>query len=311
MISQVLDPSRSSLTLMHVQIIGCGYLGLRAARGWTGTHRVSALTRSPDRAREWERTGIEPVLGDLMQPDSLRQLPDCDLCLYAVGHDRNSPHSKHAVYLDGLRHVLTEYRSREASSGTTKLPRLIYISSSSVYGQEQGELVNEDSACTPTTEGGQICLAAEQVVREFYPVGNSVSSNRATILRLSGIYGPGRLIGRIDQLRQGIPQGANPDAWLNLIHVDDAAQAIWKLAAAPSAEDLYLLSDERPLRRREFYEALAAAVQAPPPRFAEAAESPVNKRCDSRRIREQLNLQLTWPNALDALPQLLAEMTAL
>jgi nucleoside-diphosphate-sugar epimerase len=277
---------------MHVLIIGCGYLGLRAARVWIARqHAVTALTRSPDRANEWANLGINPVLGDVMEPNTLAGLPEADACLYAVGFDRSGGHEKRDVYVNGLRNVLRVIEQR--------IPRLIFISSSSVYGQDQGEIVDESSPTRPLTEGGRICLEAEQVVREFYPEGKL--QRPAVILRLAGIYGPGRLIGRIDQLRQRIPISANPRAWLNLIHVDDAVQAVLELADEAPAATTFLLSDNHPLRRGEFYETLARLVGAPAPVFESLDEASLNKRCDSSRILRELGIVLRYPTASEGL----------
>ena len=276
----------------HVLIIGCGYVGHRLARYWRAHDvRVTALTRSPDRARGFERDGIHPCLGDVLQPETLANLPPADLCVHAVGYDRHSPHGKRDVYVDGLNNVLTVIHDR--------IPRLIYVSSSSVYGQDAGETVTESSPCEPIKEGGRICLAAEQLIHEFFP-GTS-SSRIATILRLAGIYGPGRLIGRIDQLRQGRVISGRPDAWLNLIHVDDVVAALAQLATHPAASATYLLSDEFPVQRQAFYEALAELADAPPPAFAEDSLS-LNKRCNSSLIRTELGLRLQYPTYKQGLP---------
>ena len=111
---------------MHVLIVGCGYVGVRAAREWLQRGvAVSALTRSPSRAEELQGLGITPVVGDVLDPESLTALPGADVCLYAVGLDRGAGHDQRTVYVDGLCNVLTEL--------SPHVPRLIYLSSTSVY----------------------------------------------------------------------------------------------------------------------------------------------------------------------------------
>jgi nucleoside-diphosphate-sugar epimerase len=283
---------------MHILIIGCGYVGLRAARQWLERgETVSALTRSPLRADEWREMGMSPIVGDVLDPDSLRQLPAADLCLYAVGFDRSAPDAKRSVYVEGLRNVLTATASR--------IPRLIYVSSTSVYGQSRGEWVNEESPCEPESEGGRICLEAEQVIREFDRRAecgpDTIASRRSVILRSAGIYGPGRLIGRREQFRKQEPLPGNPDAWLNLIHVEDLVQIILLLAEWDGGATTYLACDSRPVRRREFYEALAVRMGTPPPRFSSESESSLNKRCDSTRLRRELGLELRFPTIHEGL----------
>ncbi len=142
---------------MRILIVGCGYLGLRAAQMWDEQGaEIVAVTRSPVRAAEWSSRGWEPVVGDITQPETLANIKPIDFCLYAVGYDRHTEHSKRAVYIDGLRFTLQQLRR--------KTPRLLYISSSSVYGQDDGTWVDETSPCEPRTESGQICLEAEHLL---------------------------------------------------------------------------------------------------------------------------------------------------
>jgi nucleoside-diphosphate-sugar epimerase len=264
---------------------------------------VSALTRSPERAGELAALGIAPVVGDVLAPDTLQQLPEADLCLWAVGSDRRSGADQRSVYVDGLENVL---RALPA-----EVRHLIYVSSTSVYGQNQGEWVNEESPTVPQSPGGVICLAAEQVIPRVFL--NSSSSRQATIVRLAGIYGPGRLIGRLEQLSAGVPQSGNPEAWLNLIHVSDIVQGLQHLAertqngplSAREALETFVFSDGTPLTRRDFYSALAAQAGCPAPVFSNPETPDRNKRIDSRRIRETLGLQPGYPDARAALAELL------
>ena len=94
---------------MRGLIIGCGYLGRRVAAQWRlAGHAVTALTRSPENAQTLQALGIDPILGDVLEPASLRPLPSADCVLYAVGHDKRAAPSKREVYRDGLGNVLRE-----------------------------------------------------------------------------------------------------------------------------------------------------------------------------------------------------------
>lgn len=278
---------------MHILIIGCGYVGKRFAaqaleRGW----QVSALTRSHQRAEELTAMGIQPVIGNVLDVESLQGLPQADLCLYAVGYDRSASDEKRDVYVSGLKNVLTEINDT--------IPRLIYVSSTSVYGESSGAWVDEKTDPQPANESGEICLAAEQVVRSFYPIEDE--SRNGTIVRLSGIYGPGRLIGRKEQLRDGKPISGNPNGWLNLIHIDDILQALFRVADSPSKSPLYLLSDEHPNRRIEFYSELAKQLGTPSPVMPDDPTNKLGKRCDSSLIRKELDLKLLRPTIQEGIP---------
>src|SRR6478609_3800381 len=117
--SSLIVPSRTNL------ILGCGYLGRRVAQLWmAGGQPVAALTRR--NGDQLAALGIVPVRGDVLEPESLRGLPEAETVLYAVGLDRTSGRSMHEVYIQGLGNVLDRLKSCR---------RFIYVSSTSVYGQ--------------------------------------------------------------------------------------------------------------------------------------------------------------------------------
>ncbi|MEZ6046367.1 MAG: NAD-dependent epimerase/dehydratase family protein [Planctomycetaceae bacterium] len=178
---------------MSSLIIGCGYLGNRVAKRWLAKGReVVCLTRSASRAESLRQKGLLPLVGDVTQPDSLAPLGErnYETVLYAVGYDRTAGPSKRDVYLSGLQNVLEKVRRRGQ--------RFIYISSTSVYGVSDGSWVDELTQTNPATESGEICLEAEEIVRQTF-LDSKVS---CSILRLAGIYGPDRLLRKVDQLRQ-------------------------------------------------------------------------------------------------------------
>ena len=273
-------------------IFGCGFLGLRVAQQWRergGT--VTAVTRNTEKAVQLTAHGIEPFLADLMRPETLTALPSVSRVLYCVGYDRSSSWSKESLYVDGLTHVLDAMQGR--------LDRFVYVSSTSVYGQDDGSWIDETSATEPTTDGGRICLAAEQRLRERV--------KHATILRMSGLYGPDRILARVNQLHAGEPIGGNPEAWLNLIHGDDSARTCVAALTVPSPGPLYLVSDDRPLTRREYFTALAERVAAPSPVFSGASTSRhtpdgLNKRCRNERVKRELGLEWQYPEIAQGLP---------
>jgi nucleoside-diphosphate-sugar epimerase len=296
---------------MHWLIIGCGYVGSRVARAvLQAGGRVSATTRSAERAAELQRLGIAPIVADLTRPETLAALPKADVWLHVVAPDRDSPLPRRALTVDALRDLLT------LAGGRTK--RLIHISTTSVYGTADGSWVDELSPCEPATEAGQLALEAEQLVAQF--AARNGSRCLATILRPAGIYGPGRLIARIDQLRERVVLSGLAESWLNLIHVDDLLQVILRVADAERPDPLYLVSDDRPITRRDFYGEVARLMQTPLPCFAftdNQAASPsegapaavsngrtqgLNKRCRNTKIREELGIELIYPTAYDGLP---------
>ena len=157
-------------------VVGCGS-GPRVARGLAAGQTVYAMTRSAERAEEFRQSGLRPILAEVTRPETLQRLPEVETLFFAVGYDRRSGKSRQEVYVAGLRNVLDEL-----SSGTK---RVIFASSTGVYGQTEGAEVDEDSPCRPTRDAGLALLAAEAVLRE-HRLGP-----RSIVLRLAGLYGPG------------------------------------------------------------------------------------------------------------------------
>jgi len=273
---------------MRTLIFGCGYLGHRVAARLVGTGgSVSAVTRSDDRAAVLRGTGIEPLVADIMTPASLLNLPAVDRVLYCVGFDRSGAHSKRDTYVGGLSNVL---------AALPDACEITYVSSTSVYGQADGEWIDEDSATEPATEGGKICLEAEQLL----------SDRNASIVRLAGIYGPDRVLRKIDSLRTAEPIAGNPDSYLNLIHVADAARLVHRVLDQPQRAPVYLGCDGHPATRRDFYSALARLLKAAEPAFdptlpARHGNGGINKRCRSRLLAS-LSFEPDYPGYTDGLP---------
>lgn len=262
-------------------ILGCGYLGRRVAALWQAQGRhVAAVSRRPEHLSQ----GVEPIVCDIVRPDSMSRLPNVETVLYAVGFDRASGTTMREVYVAGLANVLD------------KLPaprRFIYVSSASVYGQTDGGWVDESAAAEPGEESGRIVLEAENLLRARMP--------SAMILRFAGIYGPGRLL-RQRAIETGEPIAASADKWLNLIHVDDGARAVVNAEERGQAGRIYNVCDDHPVRRRYFYQALARLLNAPEPRFiAPPPDRPpphesAHRRLSNRRLKEELGLELRYPD---------------
>lgn len=279
---------------MKKLILGCGYLGRRVAQAWlAGGQEVLALTRSSQRAGEFAASGIRPLVGDVTSSLDLSDCDDIDTVLFAVGFDRAAGKGIHDVYVEGIRRTLDQL---------PMLPRrFIYISSTGVFAQNDGQWVDENSACEPVREGGRACLAAEDLLRQ-HAIGQ-----RAIILRLAGIYGPGRLP-KLQDVIAGKPVASAPDGYLNLIHVDDAVQVVLAAEEQLSPPELLLVSDGHPVLRNEYYGELARLTNSPPPRFepalaeaASAARGTTDKRIDSARLRERLRMTYRFPSYVEGL----------
>lgn len=172
---------------MSTLIVGCGYLGQRiGARLHDRGERVYGTVRSPNRGTEIAGQGVEPIIADVLDLDSLRRLPAIECVFYCVGFDRSAGAAMRTVYVDGLQNVL--------DSLPNSVSRFVYAGSSGVYGQTDGEWVDESSPTHPQHESGKVCLEAEQLVRNW--ADSRPSPVSAVILRYAGLYGPDRVVRR-------------------------------------------------------------------------------------------------------------------
>lgn len=272
-------------------IIGCGYLGKRVAEIWAnGGDRIHVTTRSQSRARQFLDFGWTPLVCDVTQPDTLQELPDVEIVVFAVGMDRTQPQSMHDVYVNGLRNVLDRL---------SRPQRFIYISSSGVYGQTDGAWIDETCPVGPLSSSGMIVSEAETVLREAIP--------DAIVLRFAGIYGPDRGIRRTD-IVEGRPIETDPDKWLNLIRVEDGARAV--LAAATNAQPgtTFNICDDEPVRRRDFYREMARQLGAAVPTFVAPTgrakeRNKANRRIRNNRMKSELMVTLQYPTYREGLAE--------
>lgn len=287
-------------------------MGHRVARRWKDAgDRVIVVTRSLERARQLAAEGLIAIVADIARAETLAPLSDLadddavDTLLFAVGFDRRQGGSQtiREVYEGGLQNVL----SRMAPDSG----RVIYISTTGVYGNAGGARVDESTRPDPQRDGGRASLAAEEVLVR-HPLGRN-----AVILRLAGLYGPGR-IPYLEALRRGEPLAAPSRGTLNLIHVEDAAATVLSAQALPSFTDgprIYCVSDGNPVERGEFYREIARRIGSPEPTFvppeagsSRAARAQTDRRIDNRRMREALQVSFTYPDYRAGLNSILSHL---
>ncbi len=282
-------------------IFGCGYLGSRVAQRWLSQgHQVYAVTRSPQRATHLVAAGLTPLVADVLRPDTLTALPPAETVLFAVGHDQSTGYSTLQLHADGLKNVLSVLNP-------DIVQRVIYISSTGVYGKTGGEIVDEDTPCEPMRDGGRASLEAERQLQS-HPMGA-----KGLVLRLAGIYGPGR-VPRRDELLAGKPIVASPVGYLNLIHVDDAADVVLSVEQRAQPPRTYVVCDNHPTVRREYFEEIAKIYGAPQPRFQTAGvnenpRSASDKRASNARLTREIGVSLSFPSFREGLAAILRAET--
>jgi len=280
-----------------VLIFGCGYLGRVYGRlAVQAGMSVYATTRDPSRAYRLKKDGFQPIVADWTDRRTLAKLPQVPRVLVAVSYDSDSGRSRYDSQFGGFRNLL---------SVIDENVNVCYISTTGVYHQTDGRWVDERSPTRPTREGGKVHLQAESLLHRFRP------DSPWSILRLAGIYGPGR-VPRIASVMEGRPIASDQNGFLNLVHVQDAARAVhaaWNRAQ----RRVYAVCDDEPMRRADFYREIASQTDSPNPTFvppsaksSRSQRSESNKRIWNRRLKQDLLPQLAYPTYRHGLAQILA-----
>lgn len=259
-----------------IAILGAGYVGselarLAIARGW----RVAALTRNPARAESLRALGCdEVVVADIATDAWHAQLPG------PYSHVVNCT-SPGGGGIEGYRHSCVR-GSESVGRWLVGKPRgtIVLTSSTGVYPQGEGATIDE-SAPTETGEGrGGLLRAAERIIE----AGAAKAGWRWFVLRLAGIYGPGRHH-LLDQVRSGGPLTGDPATRLNLIHRDDICSAILACLESPAGSEVFNLSDNSPHSRGEVAEWISEQLALPKPMFAgPGAPNPFARRATPHRV---------------------------
>ncbi len=275
---------------LRLVIFGCGYVG--GALGQAARARgvaVTALTRNPAKAAELEAAGIATVVGELADSAWHDRIPaGADWVANTVSAAEPTVEGYRRSYVDGMRSILAW-----AGKGGRPVGTLAYTSSTGVYPQGGGAVVDESASTDGASPTGRVLVEAENLLR----AAPASAVARSFVLRLAGIYGPGRHH-LLDALRAGAATlSGEADFRLNLAHRDDIVAALLAAFAAPpeTAGAVFNVSDDAPATRREVVAWLAERLGRPMPAFAGAAASvrkggsaAPDRVIRSRRIREAL-----------------------
>ena len=273
-----------------VVIVGCGDIGRRVADRWAGIP-VRGLVRSAASAEQLQQAGITAIQANLDAPASLQDLPVANALVYYF-----APPPTSGATDPRMAHFL-------AAMDPATLPnRIVYISTSGVYGDRGGEVVNEDTPPNPQVDRARRRYDAEQQIRRF----GQEHGIAVVILRVGGIYGPGRLPRK--RLEDRIPiihEHLAPST--NRIHAEDLAQICVAAAQRGRADTVYNVSDGTDSNMTEYFNTVADFLELPrPPTIDwEEAERSLStgmlsylkesRRMDNRRMLEELEVELKYP----------------
>lgn len=284
------------MTASRILIAGCGDLGCELARRLLaadpGQQKPEIIGLRRDTARL--PAGVVPVAADVTQAASLQSLTAFapDVLVYAVAAHSQTDDNYHAHYVQGLRNVL------QALAPAGSLRRVLFVSSTRVYGQQTDRLLDESSLPLPADFGGRRLLEAEALLQEL--------ACPATVLRFSGIYGPGRE--RMLRLARDPLSWPPHNSWSNRIHRDDGAAfiayLIQRVLSGRALEDCYVVTDSLPVSQHEVLHWLAAQLGIEPlPAAIPAVTS--GKRLGNQRL-QQTGFQLRYPDYRSGYASLMA-----
>jgi nucleoside-diphosphate-sugar epimerase len=284
-------------------------------------HEVWGTSRSPQKCRRFSERGWKPILFDWHRhpdPEFANEdrpteawpevdWPEVDWVAIAVSHspvENLPPEQSHTRGLERLFGCLPPSWSR-----------CVYLSTTGVLAPgdssaDESPWLTESSPVDPRRPGAVAAAAAEQWLASRFGTSNKIS-----VLRLAGLYGPGRIPNE-NQLRTGDPLRVDPSTFLNLIHVEDAVGVMAAVFQHSSPPALLHCCDGNPVLRREYYEEICRAIGAPPPRFAGHLRSSVgshetkrgfgDKRVSNQLLRSSLGYAFRFPSFREGLLPLLA-----
>lgn len=283
-------------TPQRLLLAGAGDLCRRTARVLAGSGMdIYGVRRNPPPATM--DPGITWIAADLtclqraVLPEGITHV------LFAPTPDRRTAQAYQDVFLTALTRLLEQL-------DLDRLQRFLFVSSSAVYGANT-DWITERTPTVPEGFNGKILLEAERHLQTQLP-------DKSVRLRLSGLYGPGR-IGLLKRLQDGnVTVPGTGSQWANRIHIDDAARACAHLLTLTKTMPCYIGTDSQPYQIGELYRALAAMLNAPSPKAAEQSESAadlppqdssptkqpeIGKRLSNARLL-QSGFALLWPDAL-------------
>jgi len=287
-----------------VLIVGCGYVGRRvAALHLARGEAVTGVVRSTEGAQALAREGIEPVLADLDRPPLALPTRGAGVYYFAPPPDTGTTDPRLAGFLAGL-----------TASGEPR--RIVYIGTTGIYGDCHGEWVDESRPANPSVDRARRRWDAECQLRHWA----EATSGGLVILRVAGIYGPGRL--PLERLRRGLPMVAEDEApWTNRIHADDlAAVCVAAMDRAPAGA-VYNVSDGHPGNMADYFNRVADLAGLPRPPLVRLADAGgrlsegllsylrESRRLDNRRMRDELGVTLRYPTLAEGLPACLGGET--
>lgn len=275
---------------MRVLIIGCGYVGLPLGEELVRQgHEVYGVRRSMEGAGELETARIKPLAADITKSEELARLPGpFDWVVNCVSSNKGGAEEYREIYLNGMRN-LTAWLSGSPPK------KFVYTSSTSVYGQTDGSAVKESSPTEPAGETGRVLVETEKVML-------AVTAIPGVILRVAGIYGPGRGRLFLQYLKNETRIAGRGERIINMIHREDLIGIIMAALKNGRPGEVYNAVDDEPVAQIHFFRWLSETLGKWMPPYATEEENAgrkrglTNKKVQNRKLKMELGYQFKFPN---------------
>jgi nucleoside-diphosphate-sugar epimerase len=273
---------------MRVLIVGCGYVGLPlGAELVRQGHEVFGLRRTAAAETQLLAAGIRPLAGDVTKPETLAGLPgQFDWVANCVATGGGDAASYRQIYLHGTANLLAWLAPHPTK-------KFLYTSSTGVYGQTDGSVVKESSPTEPAAETAQVLVETEKLLLA------AVAAQRlpAVILRVAGIYGPGRGYAFKQFLKNEARIEGDGSRIMNMIHRDDLIGCIIAGLKSGRPGEIYNAVDDEPVTQANFYLWLAGSLGKYPPPVVPEDPAALRKRgATSKRVsNRKLKMEIGWP----------------
>lgn len=291
--------------LKNIVFIGYGYVAEHVGQLEKRDQRqLYALSRDREKCEQLNQQGITCHIGNLDD-----QFPHQALSLEKAGVYYFAPPPASGQQDTRLRHFLD-------SISNYAVKRIVYISTTGVYGNIGHDIItNENSPTQPTTDRALRRLDAEQALLKW---NQAYPEREVIILRVVGIYGPNKL--PLERIKRGDPLlHPNHPAYVNLIHIDDLAQACYRAMHLGKTREVYNICDSHPMLMTHYFQAIATAFNLPQPPLITMQEAEKklsagflsylkeSRRIDNAKMIHDLGIKLHHPNALDAIKKIVNE----
>ena len=276
---------------MRALVVGTGYVGsVVAAALAAGGHEVFGLRRTAAADPELARLGVAQIVADITESAALRRLPArLDWVVNCAAAPSGGATAYEATYLRGTANLIAQLRAAPPS-------KYVYTSSTSVYAQDDGSVVTEESPAAPQTPTSRVLVETERILtaaaREHgFP---------AVILRVAGIYGPGRGYWFRQFMSGEAAMAGEGSRFMNMIHRDDVAGAILAALSRGSPGQIYNAVDDEPVSQRDFFRWLSEQTGRPMPASATEGSEPAargvtSKRVSNRKLKDETGYTFRYP----------------